>query len=296
MELNNESIAALTQGFTAIFNTAFENAAAQKDQVAMTIMSTTKENNYGWMGESTGFREWLGDRVIQNLSSHNYTITNKSYENTIGVSRDNIEDDNIGVYSPLFQMMAHSSAMHPDELVFQLLKDGFTKTCYDGQYFFDTDHPVLVDGVEQSVSNMQAGASTPWFLLDTTKPIKPLIYQLRRAYEFVAKDDPKDDNVFNKKQFLYGVDGRGAAGYGLWQMAFGSKATLNNTNFQLARSAMMSLKKDNGQPLNVTPNLLVVPPSLEAAADEVVKAERRANGATNTDRNKAEVLVVPLLA
>ena len=296
MELNNESIAALTQGFTAIFNTAFENVATKKDQVAMTIMSTTKENNYGWMGESTTFREWLGDRVIQNLSSHNYTITNKSYESTIGVSRDNIEDDNVGVYTPLFQMMGQNAALHPDELVFQLLKDGFTKTCYDGQYFFDTDHPVLVDGVEQSVSNMQAGSSTPWFLLDTTKPIKPLIYQLRRAYEFVAMDDPKDDNVFSKKQFLYGVDGRGAAGYGLWQMAFGSKATLNNTNFQLARSAMMSLKKDNGLPLNVTPNLLVVPPSLEAAADEVVKAERKANGATNTDRNKAEVLVVPLLA
>ena len=297
MLFNKENIANLTQGFNVLFNDAFGNAEPQYKKVAMEVPSNTKAMNYGWMGKTTRFREWLGDRVIQNLKSHSYTIENKSFENTIGVDRDDIEDDNVGVYSPLFQTLGHDAAFHPDELIFDLLKSGFTENCYDGQYFFDTDHPVLdANGAEQSVSNMQAGSATPWFLLDTRKPIKPLIFQKRRNYEFVAKDDPTDDNVFKKKELLYGVDGRGAAGFGLWQMAFGSKDDLDATNYQAARAAMMSFKGDNGKPLNVMPNLLVVPPSLEGAAKEILEAERLANGATNTYRNTAELLVVPYLS
>ncbi|CAH8721005.1 Mu-like prophage major head subunit gpT family protein [Paenibacillus melissococcoides] len=56
-----------------------------------------------------------------------------------------------------------------------------------------------------------------WFLLCTTKPLKPLIYQERKAARFVAMDRDTDENVFMRKQFLYGVDGRSNAGYGFWQ-------------------------------------------------------------------------------
>jgi phage major head subunit gpT-like protein len=35
-------------------------------------------------------------------------------------------------------------------------------------------------------------------------------------------DSSTDQNVFMKKQFLYGVDCRDNAGFGLWQMAYGS--------------------------------------------------------------------------
>ena len=45
-------------------------------------------------------------------------------------------------------MARQSSSGHPDELIFNLLKNGFTSPCFDGQNFFDTDHPVIgEDGV-----------------------------------------------------------------------------------------------------------------------------------------------------
>ncbi|HFH4124943.1 TPA: Mu-like prophage major head subunit gpT family protein, partial [Pseudomonas aeruginosa] len=87
--------------------------------------------------------------------------------------------------------------MHPAELVYALLSGGFTQTCYDGQYFFDTDHPVTsAAGNEVSVSNFQGGSGTPWFLLDTTRIMKPLILQKRKDYNFVTMDAEKDENVF----------------------------------------------------------------------------------------------------
>ena len=65
-------------------------------------------------------------------------------------------------------------------------------------------------------------SDTAWFLLCTKRPIKPLIYQQRQKAKFVSKTAETDDNVFMSKQFLYGVDSRGNAGFGFWQMAVGS--------------------------------------------------------------------------
>ncbi|MCP5016241.1 MAG: hypothetical protein GY938_13360, partial [Ketobacter sp.] len=48
--------------------------------------------------------------------------------------------------------------------------------------------------------------------------------------------------------------------------------------------------------LGVMPKLLVCGPSNRDAALEVVKAERKANGATNTNRNVVDVLVTPYLS
>lgn len=297
MIINKANLAALFTGYKTVFNEAFAAAESDWDKVATLVPSSTKQETYAWLGTSTRFREWIGERVIQNLKSHDYTIKNVSFENTVGVDRDDIEDDTYGVYRPLIAQLGQDAKTHPDTLVFGLLKAGFDTVCYDGQYFFDTDHPVIDEtGVEQSVSNVQDGDKTPWFLLDTSKAVKPLIFQRRRDYTFVAMDNDEDEAVFMRKQYRYGVDARVNSGYGLWQLAFGSKKALTAENYAAARAAMMSLKGDGGKPLNVRPTLLVVPPELEGAAREILLAERNDMGATNVYRNTAELLVTPWLA
>jgi len=66
---------------------------------------------------------------------------------------------------------------------------------------------------------------TEWHLLCTKRPIKPLIFQQRKKAKFVSKTSETDDNVFMSKKFIYGVDSRGNAGFGFWQMAVGSDGT-----------------------------------------------------------------------
>lgn len=63
---------------------------------------------------------------------------------------------------------------------------------------------------------------TEWYLLDTQKPVKPFIYQERKAPVFVQQDDPQTDGVFMRKKFKYGAEARAAAGYGFCQLAYGS--------------------------------------------------------------------------
>jgi phage major head subunit gpT-like protein len=297
LTVNRQNLADMFRGFQTIFQRAFEGAPSQWGQVAMRVPSTASEEKYGWLGATTRFREWLGDRVVQNLSTYDYTIKNKSYENTVGVEREDIEDDRLGVYSPMIQQLGLDAKQHPDELVFALLAAGFTNLGYDGQFFFDTDHPVYgVDGAVTSVANMTAGAGNPWFLIDDTRALKPLIYQDRKPYNFVAMDREDDEGVFTRKLFRYGVDCRCNVGFGLWQLAWGSKAVLDAANYGAARTGLMGMKGDNGKPLGIRPTLLVCGPSNEKAALDVLQAERQANGATNVYRNTAKLVVTPWLA
>lgn len=62
-------------------------------------------------------------------------------------------------------------------------------------------------------------------LRGATRPVKPLIYQQRKKAKFVSKTNETDDNVFMSKKFIYGADSRGNAGFGFWQMAYGSDGT-----------------------------------------------------------------------
>ncbi len=272
MIINTASLISLFTGYSAAFRKGFEGVPAIHNEIALTAPSLTEREIYPWLGQFPGMRKWVGSRVIKNLEAHDFTIVNERFEDTIGVPREKIEDDKYGMFSTFFTDMGRAAAEKPDELVSLLLRDGFTLTCYDGQYFFDTDHPVRdSDGAVASVSNMQAGADTPWFLLDTGRAMRPLIWQERMPFDkLVRKDQEQDDNVFMNDEYLYGVRGRGSAGYGLWQLAFGSKAPLTSANYEAARAAMMAFRGDEGRPLGVKPTMLVVPPSLEGAAMRIL--------------------------
>ncbi|GAC1536354.1 MAG: hypothetical protein NVS3B10_00200 [Polyangiales bacterium] len=55
-----------------------------------------------------------------------------------------------------------------------------------------------------------ASDPTVWYMLDTTRPIKPFIWQLRQAPFFVYRINEDDPVVFDTHTYLYGIEGRGA--------------------------------------------------------------------------------------
>lgn len=293
MIITPQSLRGIYVAFNTIFNKAFEGQKPTYEKVATVVPSTSEAETYAWLGDIPGMREWIGEREIQNLSSADYTIKNKDFELTVGVDRNIVEDDKIGLYNPSIQMLGESAALHPDELVYGLLSDGFSKKCCDGKTFFSSKHPVgddyvsnkgtakltmeayktarasmmslknskgrplalipdllvvppaleaaardilVADFINGTKNTMQGTADihveprlasdTAWFLLCTKRPIKPLIYQQRKKAKFVAKTAETDDAVFMNKKFLYGVDSRGNAGFGFWQMAYGSDGSV----------------------------------------------------------------------
>lgn len=292
MIINSANLQGLRVTFSAAFNKALETMTTQKEKIATTIPSTSKLNTYGWLGDFPQMKEWIGEREIQNLSEKAYNIMNKHFEMTVGVNRDDIEDDNLGMYTLQMQQMGQSAKEHQDILAIGMLPGGFKGLAYDDKPFFATDHAIgdktysnkgtaklsadsygaarasmasirnergtalnikpcllvvppsleaegrkiltaeLIDGttnpwkgsaellVDANVVNDEHPDN--WFLLDTSKAIKPVIFQLRKNTKFVSLVNENDTNVFSKNQYLYGADGRYNTGYSYWQLAYGS--------------------------------------------------------------------------
>ena len=286
MIVNAQNLQAASRGFRAIFVEALEGVKTPYDVLAMITDSNSPEETYNWLAALPQMREWLGDRVIAQLAAAGFTIKNKDWEATLEVDRNDILFDKLNMVRPRIQLLAQSGAKHYMKLIVNLLVNGFTNPCFDGQYFFDTDHvggsnkgtaalsaisynaayaamgslldengesldvtpthlvygPALrataleilksekIDGTtninRDTATPLElpqlAGHPTKWFLLDLSKPIKPFILQVVKKVEFTALDNPTDENVFKRKKFLYGVDSIDNAGYGLWQLAYGS--------------------------------------------------------------------------
>lgn len=293
MLINQSKLEAFYSGVSAAFAKGLGTAESQYEKIAMVIPSTTSDNVYPWLGTLPSMKQWVGDRVIRNLTAHSYSIENVPFEVTIAVKREHVEDDQVGIYSIMFTDLGAQTTLHPNQLVFAALQKGHETLCYDGQYFFDADHPVG----QKTVSNtLGDGSAAPWYLFCTSRPVKPLIFQKRRDYQLVRKDAPTDDNVFMRGELLYGVDARVNVGYGLWQCAVRSTAPLNADSYEEARAAMMSFTNDNGDPLGLVPDLLVVPPAHEAGARRIVASDFVNGGGTNIWAGSAGLLVSPWLA
>ncbi len=292
--ISNANLSVLNTGFKKLFQDGLTSLESQYQQIATTVPSSTASNTYGWLGEMPGMREWVGERTIKNVSSHDYAIKNELWEDTIGVKRTDIEDDNIGIYTPLFTALGQAAGRHPDDLVFGALKNGDKHNCYDGQFFFDTDHPIYANhdgtGDVTTVSNFDDGDGAGWYLLDVKQSLKPLIFQVRKKVEMTAMTKLDDESVFMRDEFRWGARARHNVGYGFWQMAHKSKLPLTAENLNNAIAKMQERKADGGRLLNINPTLLIVPPSLRAKALELVKADRLANGQTNINKDVVDVL------
>lgn len=301
MLINKATLSAVYVNIKTIFNNSFEAAPSQWNKIAMLVPSTGKSNDYHWLSKIPRMRKWIDEKSVKSLAAFKYSIVNDDWEVTIEVDRNDIEDDNLGIYAPQAEMAGSSAKQLPDEIVFDLVAGGFSTPCYDGQYFFDTDHPVKGVSVSNkgtkklsiaSLADAQASygagrtamklfkdeegrslkvspnillvgpaqedtaralltaerledgktniykntaelvvdgniSDTSWYLLDTTKPVKPFIYQERKKPVFVEQTDPQADDVFNRKKFKFGAEARAAGGYGFWQLAYGSDGSVD---------------------------------------------------------------------
>ena len=134
----------LTPGLRTLFFEALtERKVDAYLQIATVIQSDKDQETYPWLGQSPAVREWIDERIPKSLAEQKYTIINKKWENSIEVDRTAIEDDQYGQIKIRVQQLAEKFAQHMNKACFNLLRDGGANgggLCYDGQYFFDSDH------------------------------------------------------------------------------------------------------------------------------------------------------------
>lgn len=298
INLTQAQLDTISTALKASFNKGLVKGTPDWQKIAMVMPSDGESNTYAFLSMFPAFREWVGARLHKALSERAYQVKNRKFENTIDVPVEKLEDDKWGMYAGVAEMHGTSVTDLHNELVFQKLADGFTETCYDNQFFFDTDHPVYPNedgtGVATTVSNMQAGLGEPWVLLCTDRAPKPLYLQERTKAQFWMKPNAMtSDYVFDHDAVPMGGRWRGEAAFGFWQLAFGSKADATVANFEAGFKAMETVNRDGGKPIGATPDLLVCGPNNRSAFEQILKTQKNAAGADNINYNKVKLFVTP---
>jgi phage major head subunit gpT-like protein len=168
MDITPANVRALRSGFNLMFRSAYDETPVWFTQLTTSVPSSSHMNTYAWANQLPGMREWIGERQVNNFAASTYTIQNKTWEQTFGIFREDFEDDNLGLYGEHSAMMGEAARKHPDELVKGLLQNGHATLCFDGQNFYDTDHPVSMydvgQGTYSNYSNTAMALTEPNFL------------------------------------------------------------------------------------------------------------------------------------
>ncbi|MGI6295478.1 MAG: Mu-like prophage major head subunit gpT family protein [Armatimonadota bacterium] len=150
----------LEDGLKTVFFEALDAAAGDYSRIATVIGSESDQEVYSWLGAVPAIREFTDERMPLGLLEHDYTIRNKTWESSIAIERAAIEDDKYGQIKLRVVSLAREAKRHIDELVFGLLKDGFTGKCYDGKAFFATDHAEGDSGTQSNKGTSALSANS----------------------------------------------------------------------------------------------------------------------------------------
>ncbi len=128
-------------------------AASWSSQIAMPFNSDQASEEYKWLGQVPQLREWVGGRQPAGFRENGFTVRNKTWEGSLEVLVDEIRRDKTGQVQVRINELADRAAGHEGSLISQLILNGGGSTsglCYDGQYFFDTDHTEGDNATNQS--------------------------------------------------------------------------------------------------------------------------------------------------
>jgi phage major head subunit gpT-like protein len=73
------------------------------NELAMVLPAGGASVVHAWLNQMPGYREWIGDRQVKNIESGKIEVLHKDWEDTVSIPRNDILDDQYGLYTPLIQ-------------------------------------------------------------------------------------------------------------------------------------------------------------------------------------------------
>lgn len=148
------------------------------DRIAMPVMSDQSKEDYAWLGNVPQMREWKGGRQSRKLREFEYSITNKKYEATIDIPLDWVRRDKTGLVQRRISDLARRNAAHWRSLLTTIIANGHAGTyglCYDGQFYFDTDHAEGDSGTQDNDLTLDIGTANAPTAAEMETAIKTIV-------------------------------------------------------------------------------------------------------------------------
>lgn len=141
-------------------------------RVALRVDSNQSSEDYKWLGMSPVMREWVGGRAAQGFRTNGINVANKVFEASVEVDIDDIRRDKTGQIMDRVNDLAGRAQQHRASLLSALIIAGEDTVCYDGQYFFDTDHAEGDSGTQSNdiIHDISDNTGTSEFGGTTTAP------------------------------------------------------------------------------------------------------------------------------
>lgn len=130
-----------TRDVIGMYFARLENPAlGWMDGVANLFNSDQETETYPFLGQNPRMREWIGGRQAKGLRTSSLSITNKHYEATLEIALRDLRRDKTPQIRARVDEFADEGQAHWGSLLSTLILNGPSTVCYDGQFFFDTDH------------------------------------------------------------------------------------------------------------------------------------------------------------
>ncbi len=125
-------------------------SASWISDIGMYFSSDQESETYKWLGMAPAMREWVGGRHAKGFRENGITIVNKHYEATMEVPVSWMRRDKTGQIMVRVDEMVNRTVTHWQSLLSTLIANAESTVCYDGQYFFDTDHSEGASGTQSN--------------------------------------------------------------------------------------------------------------------------------------------------
>jgi len=155
----------LKKGIDARFHSQYSAMLGRPHLALMERLFTRVASNgayedYAWLGDVPGVREWVGDKTMGSIKDYDYTIKNKDWYDGFAIDRNELEDQQVQAINPRVDMLAMGVAQWPSELVVDLIENGDSNLAYDGNAFFSNrSNDNLLSGSGTTVANIQTDIS-----------------------------------------------------------------------------------------------------------------------------------------
>lgn len=239
---------ALSQDTGGQVISALGGAPMQSDQASET---------YPWIGQVPQMREWKGGRQASGFLDQSITISNVHYEATIDIPARWARLDKTGQIQRRIAELAQRANAHWMKLLMEKLAAGESTACYDGQFFFDTDHSEGDSGTQDNdittdISAVPGGEST-----DT--PANPGPVQMRAAImdavtQMLAFKDDQGEYVNELARnflvlvpttlFVAGAQAIGQSHLGSGDTNYLAQGVLDGYSFEIATSPRLNAWTD----------------------------------------------------
>ena len=170
--------------------------------LCMQVTSDQASEEYGWLGASPALRKFIAGRQPAELRENSFVISNEDYEGSITIKSKDMRRDKFGMINVRVNQLSDRANDHPAKLLSELIENGEATACYDGQYYFDTDHEEGESGALSNDISYSVVSNTAPTADEMANAITTAIVQM-----YTFKDDRGEPMNLKAKNILLGTGG-----------------------------------------------------------------------------------------